>query len=297
MELHVRKLRLQFQLSFPRFCFDATSWSSLSSHHHLSYIFRQEEDRFFRSFLDFLRSQSVLTEDISDQTKQYFAAADAVLRHLSLDYRHRHCDPFFQAIKRGIIARLEDLFPFLQNLPESSTLLRQYGRWCVDLNGLAKMLKRQNVKETAATDLEPVRLFPTRREVDRWNHQKLTSLPDPVTYRYYSVDGYPGQAADTQDPASLEWKQMSRLETQLDLRIGAQVMLVKNMNPFEGLVNGAVGVVESFESVPLRSLWTERDIEMYQSCLQPVPKTYWDQFSAEEILQRDIQLPRVRFHG
>jgi ATP-dependent DNA helicase PIF1 len=87
--------------------------------------------------------------------------------------------------------------------------------------------------------LEPTVLFPRREDVDRANTAKLLAL---------NGDGWTYMALDS---GSVEPVQRAKLlsnfmaTSSLELRVNAQVMLIKNMD--ETLVNGSMGKVIGFE--------------------------------------------------
>ncbi|OAA60504.1 mitochondrial DNA helicase [Niveomyces insectorum RCEF 264] len=84
--------------------------------------------------------------------------------------------------------------------------------------------------------LEVTELFPTRTEVESSNERRLRALPGK-SYRY--------EALDTGEP-NLRDKLLQNMMAPktLELRVGAQVMLIKNMD--ETLVNGSLGTVAKF---------------------------------------------------
>lgn len=84
--------------------------------------------------------------------------------------------------------------------------------------------------------VDPAELFPTRAQVETFNRQKLASLPGTV--QSYSAD-------DSGDPNVKDKLLMNVMAPKvLDLRINAQVMLIKNMD--DTLVNGSLGKVIAF---------------------------------------------------
>ncbi|KAF3079791.1 hypothetical protein TWF102_012001 [Orbilia oligospora] len=89
--------------------------------------------------------------------------------------------------------------------------------------------------------LQATELFPTRKEVDNANLRQLQRLPGD-SYTFTAVD----------ESAILDQQQREKLLTNcmapqiLELKQGAQVMLVKNMD--ETLVNGSLGRVVAFMS-------------------------------------------------
>jgi ATP-dependent DNA helicase PIF1 len=88
-------------------------------------------------------------------------------------------------------------------------------------------------------------LFPTRHEVDRSNEMRLRNLPGQ-TYRF--------EAADSGDPAVRDRLLENMMAPRsIDLKKGAQVMLIKNMD--DGLVNGSLGVIRGFMSEATFEMW------------------------------------------
>lgn len=96
--------------------------------------------------------------------------------------------------------------------------------------------------------MKPTKLFPINREVDAYNLKELEKLDkgsdDSLVEVYNSVDDDQGK------PNSKHSSQLKSLKapSELELRVGSQVMLLKNLNTSRGLVNGARGRVVSFES-------------------------------------------------
>ncbi|WQF75596.1 Putative AAA+ ATPase domain, DNA helicase Pif1, P-loop containing nucleoside triphosphate hydrolase [Colletotrichum destructivum] len=97
--------------------------------------------------------------------------------------------------------------------------------------------------------LEVTELFPTRYEVENANQGRLRSLPGK-TYRF--------DAADSGDPQVRDklLQNMMAAKT-IDLKVGAQVMLIKNMD--DTLVNGSLGKVTRFMSEGSFESWHMTD--------------------------------------
>lgn len=88
------------------------------------------------------------------------------------------------------------------------------------------------------TVIEPTRLYPLREQVDAYNSERLEKLSGDVkTYRA----GDWGREIDKLTKSCIA-------PTELHLKIGAQVILVKNLS--ERLVNGSQGVVIDFQAIP-----------------------------------------------
>ena len=84
--------------------------------------------------------------------------------------------------------------------------------------------------------IQPVRLFCKNIDVDGYNKMELDKLPGKSQSYYASDEG------------SETWRQFfdknSQAPSRLELKVGAQVILLKNLDPGNGLVNGSVGVVQ-----------------------------------------------------
>lgn len=104
---------------------------------------------------------------------------------------------------------------------------------------------QSNLRNETADDeqlldkIKPTVLYPTNRDVDAHNLRNLTHLPgEAVTFT----------AKDTaKDDYLLKTLSNMKAPHDLNLKVGAQVMLLKNMDTASGLVNGARGVVVKFE--------------------------------------------------
>lgn len=108
----------------------------------------------------------------------------------------------------------------------------------------------------------PVKLNPTRREVAMINSTSFERLPGSIT-RWESRD----QFVWNEEHRHLEWKgqrssedgkiialQNHRYEPLLELRIGARVLLLVNLDIEKGLVNGSTGKVVGFKQYNVAQL-------------------------------------------
>jgi ATP-dependent DNA helicase PIF1 len=93
--------------------------------------------------------------------------------------------------------------------------------------------------------LDVTELFPTRQEVERSNEMRLRNLPGS-TFRFEAADSGEASVRDR----LLENMMAPR---SLDLKKGAQVMLIKNMD--DTLVNGSLGKVRGFMSEAAFEIW------------------------------------------
>ncbi|XP_010275115.1 PREDICTED: ATP-dependent DNA helicase PIF1-like [Nelumbo nucifera] len=99
-----------------------------------------------------------------------------------------------------------------------------------------KLLQDRTV--TSEPDFSVTRLFPRKNDVSRVNKERLRSLGrETVTYTALDVG---------QEP----WKSQLKLgitPDEVELCVGARVMLLKNIAQWDGLVNGATGTITGFK--------------------------------------------------
>lgn len=124
----------------------------------------------------------------------------------------------------------------------------------------------------------PTQLFTHRADVEALNLRELESLKgDMVTY----------SAHDSGDSALLDGS--CPAPRKLQLKIGAQVMLTRNISSRQGLVNGARGIVEKISSSGLpyvRFASSQSDIE----CI-PIEREKWSISSGGVVIAQRSQLP------
>ncbi|CED85302.1 mitochondrial dna helicase [Phaffia rhodozyma] len=94
-----------------------------------------------------------------------------------------------------------------------------------------------------ADGIEPTELYPRREDVEAANANRLRSLHQD-TIRFTAED-YAGQTGMDRAQLKKELSNMLAVE-ELNLKIGAQVMLIKNID--DDLVNGSVGKVVGFHT-------------------------------------------------
>ncbi|TFJ84312.1 hypothetical protein NSK_004303 [Nannochloropsis salina CCMP1776] len=112
----------------------------------------------------------------------------------------------------------------------------RYGRASAESIALLQELSR-DLKPPPG--IEPTLLFATNNRVDEMNQQKLGLLAGAEEHVFQATDS-------GVEPFLGQLRKNCLAESRLRLRIGAQVMLLKNVNANLGLVNGAKGRVTSF---------------------------------------------------
>ncbi|CAH8510966.1 unnamed protein product [Schistosoma rodhaini] len=101
---------------------------------------------------------------------------------------------------------------------------------------VSELVDRKNKPKVIAT-----RLCTHRADADAWNQRKLSELPGSCKV-YRSQDNGVGKGISTTIDSSCPAPSV------LNLKVGAQVMLLRNLDTSRGLVNGARGVVEKINN-------------------------------------------------
>ena len=118
------------------------------------------------------------------------------------------------------------------------------------------VLKTRILDSWQALKIRPTLLFSRRSEVEMINEQNLKALKTPL-YTFEAKTVLTASLELNLKPEDKE-RAIQKLDrdapykTKLELKVGAQVMLIYNLDPDAGLVNGSRGVVEGFSgSSPL----------------------------------------------
>lgn len=128
---------------------------------------------------------------------------------------------------------------FRQKDPTFANMLNQLRTQSLDqssLEGFMSLSRPLSVPD----GIIPTELFPTRREVDRSNSSKLNTLGGG--FRTFDALETGSAERDLRD----KLLENLMVPKKLTLKAGAQVMMLKNMDP--NLVNGSIGVVVGFMS-------------------------------------------------
>lgn len=155
------------------------------------------------------------------------------------------------------------------------------------------ILMSRTLPYTLKNGIVPTLLYATNKGVDEINEQKLEAIDEEVVE-------YP--AYDTGEEEFLaQLRNGMKAPTLLRLKIGAQVMLLKNVSVEEGLVNGARGVVTGF-SDPVKTNFgmIRQPIVDFSVRLGGretmltgvmVELSAWDQKRGDKVLARREQIP------
>lgn len=107
-----------------------------------------------------------------------------------------------------------------------------------ELTAETRVLLKSRVKPINSTELEGIRLFPRRKQVDEWNQQRLSELPGEE-YIWNATEVGDDYDRDILDRCCLAPRR-------LILKVGSPVLLLKNLDQNAGLINGRQGIVEEF---------------------------------------------------
>lgn len=107
------------------------------------------------------------------------------------------------------------------------------------MSSLTCDMLRATVQQTFGDEIEPTKLFSHNADVDRINEARLAEIESPAT-RFNAIDS-------GIEPYLGQLQKNCMAPADMSLKVGAQVMLLKNIDIEAGLVNGTRGVMQAFE--------------------------------------------------
>eukprot|EP00971_Amphidinium_carterae_P166904 3307661-Amphidinium_carterae.2 len=111
--------------------------------------------------------------------------------------------------------------------------------------------RREPAEEEDKQVGKAVCLFPRRDQVARMNSNKMSKVvPPEAAFPCVAADTYDQPRVGSEVPLSdrpEDPRKTAGLEQELEMAVGARVMLLKNMNIQDGLCNGAIGTVAELE--------------------------------------------------
>lgn len=156
-----------------------------------------------------------------------------------------------------------------------------------------EILKQRQDLPWHTQKIKPTLLFSRRSEVDMINDQNLRALKGEARVfeakTVFDATAMKGLSADSPDvvKAVAKLDRDAPYKQSLNLRVGAQVMLVYNLDQEAGLVNGSRGVVEGFsDTIPSLPL------VLFQGCAAPIPvgEQSWESEEIEGVKRSQIPL-------
>ena len=137
-----------------------------------------------------------------------------------------------------------------QKDPAFQTLLTEARTGSLSEASCAILTSRMG-RDWTSLKIRPTLLFPRKAEVDAINDANLKALTGVSHTFKASLAG--ATEREKKDPGfqrTIEYMDRdAQYKEEIDLAVGAQVMLLFNMNPDAGLVNGSRGVVTGFKTV------------------------------------------------
>lgn len=133
-------------------------------------------------------------------------------------------------------------------------------------------------------EIRPTMLFSRKVDVERINEEGLAALSGPRhTYKVETLGGL-GIPADRLQKAVTKLDKHAPYATELVLAEGAQVMLIKNSNVADGLVNGSRGVVTGFtpDGKPM--------VKFRNGATLPIGKKEWESDELKGVSRHQIPL-------
>ncbi|MEI7986396.1 MAG: PIF1 family ATP-dependent DNA helicase [Armatimonadota bacterium] len=137
----------------------------------------------------------------------------------------------------------------------------------------------------------PTKLFSHRKAADEVNEKGLAAIPrdNNVLQRFAAIDYI---AAKHEIPEDIKRYYIAAIDKAcqarpvLDLLVGAQVMLIHNLDPKQGLVNGSVGHVIRFEEM--------RPVVRFSNGIETIIQAHdWDLTVGEDIVASRRQIPLI----
>jgi len=160
--------------------------------------------------------------------------------------------------------------------------------------GSLDILNARKVDGWQTLEIKPTLLFSRRAEVEMINDKNMRALPKEGLMTFHAHTDF---SAVLEKGLTKESERVKRAVEKLDLnapykpslelRIGAQVMLLTNMDVENGLVNGSRGIVTGFsEGVPKGPLV----LFLGRSASIPVPAASWESEDIEGLKRTQIPL-------
>ena len=227
-----------------------------------------------RATLRWLKTDTLVIDEVSMMTPDLFEKLEEIARTIRRDQRPFGglqiilVGDFYQLppvskgetkfvfesplwAKLGLITH--DLTQIVRQKDEDfQTILNQARCGQLTKESLRTLKRRMNL-DYKSLEIQPSMLFTRRAEVDTINMNHLKKLGDRTTYTATIVFNPLAQTQGLSNDSPEVVQAVEALDkvaaysTELTLAVGAQVMLLTNMNPAAGLVNGSRGVVIGFD--------------------------------------------------
>ena len=229
-----------------------------------------------RAVLRWLKTDTLVIDEVSMMTPDLFEKLEEIARTIRRDQRPfgglqiimvgdfyqlppiskgEETDFVFESplwAKLGLITH--DLTEIVRQKDEAFQTILNQARCGQLTKESLKILKRRMNLDYKSMEIQPSMLFTRRAEVDTINMNHLRKLTgDRKTYLattiFNPLTQTQGLTKDSPEviQAVQSLDKVAAYSPELTLAVGAQVMLLTNMNPGAGLVNGSRGVVIGFD--------------------------------------------------
>jgi ATP-dependent DNA helicase PIF1 len=159
-----------------------------------------------------------------------------------------------------------------------------------------KEILRSRIGAKVGTDeIQPTRLYSNRASVDEINMKELKKLPtlDNPTQLFTAFDDVsPGEYTEDQRENYIGMlEKCCQAKKKLYLKVGAQVMLIHNLDPDAGLVNGSRGVITEFELINEEE---KRPIVKFLNGIERIiTHVLWDFEISDDLVVSRFQIPLI----
>jgi ATP-dependent DNA helicase PIF1 len=207
---------------------------------------------------DMLQLPAIGSENLCFESKSWDSCIDEVIY---LTENHRQLDPKFQQCLNNVR---------LGKLPKSTR----------------KMLEsRIGVKLTNELGIMPTKIYCTNASVDYKNQQELDKLNvSGAEFYEYEIEYEVFPSIKNKEYMREKYKKMCMAPETLQLCVGAQVMLLFNLEVEQGLANGSRGIVDSFvDDIPVVKFLNGRKVA--------IDHHVWTICEGDEQVMKIIQIP------
>lgn len=176
---------------------------------------------------------------------------------------------------------------FRQSDPKLVRLLQGIRRGELDAEGLEMLMQRRCSQEPDET---VVRLYPRIADVSRVNNMRLNSLAEEIIVY---------EAFDKGEKPWIDQLDRGIAPNRLQLCKGARVMLTKNLNVKDKLVNGATGTVTGFRKAIKGNIAKICGgkllpiVKFDSGCEKVINTQTWDVMMGDKICATRLQLPLI----
>jgi ATP-dependent DNA helicase PIF1 len=268
----------------------------------------------FKAKIHWKYTEVLIIDEVSMLTKELFEKLDYIGRHI----RRNELEPFggIQLILTGDFCQLppiterENDFCFMSKLwnkaihfnlflnkiyrqtdHEFQSMLNKIRVGEKD-NSILEMLQRCSFKKINPTALiQPTKLFPYKKDVEAINRKHLlklgtTIIKHKVKSKIEVIDNNWNQ--NQINYLIMQMDSSSSYKEELELAIGAQVMLIVNLDQDNGLINGSRGIITGFQEGTFYP-----EVEFLSGLKMIIEPFEWEYTEEKKGIIKRIQVPLI----